>query len=225
MKRLSTTFSTLESFPFLTLGEFRETCYALVGSVEGVGGAQAIGWHVMELLQQGGVDVLRILKRIRVDGDDSNTHAEQDEGEIDEIDDPEALAPQLCSSLQVEVEYNIIRSTTYQVPVLYFFLRSIPPHGPQGIQAVYRYLVPSQLRTVLGSVGVMGGISIDYHPTLSVPVYFVHPCNTSDALRDVGDGLAPTTGSYLPLWLGLVGNSVSLHLPGELLAGTSRSKT
>lgn len=64
-----------------------------------------------------------------------------------------------------------------------------------------------------------------YHPTLGLPVYFVHPCNTSDALRDVGDGRVPTVESYLPLWLGLVGNCVNLHLPSELRAGTNGRKT
>lgn len=64
-----------------------------------------------------------------------------------------------------------------------------------------------------------------YHPTLGVPVHFVHPCNTGDALRDVGVGGVPTVESYLPLWLGLVGNCVNLHLPCELLARSNGIQT
>ena len=50
-------------------------------------------------------------------------------------------------------------SPTYQVPVLYFGLRS-HNHGPLGLDDVYQYVVPEQYRQELKSVGVMGGISM-----------------------------------------------------------------
>lgn len=58
------------------------------------------------------------------------------------------------------VDYHILLSPTYRVPVLYFFLRNLPVTGPKGIDAVYDYLVPHQFRSELRNVGVIGGISI-----------------------------------------------------------------
>jgi ubiquitin-like-conjugating enzyme ATG10 len=58
------------------------------------------------------------------------------------------------------VEYHILLSQTYRVPVLYFFLRNLPVMGPKGINAVYEFLVPHQFRSELRAVGVVGAISI-----------------------------------------------------------------
>ena len=46
-------------------------------------------------------------------------------------------------------EYNVLLSASYQVPVLYFILGKTPPDGPQGIEAVYHYLVPDQSMAAL----------------------------------------------------------------------------
>lgn len=59
------------------------------------------------------------------------------------------------------------------------------------------------------------------HPVSGIPTYFVHPCNTADALRDVANPKSmPDTSTYLLLWLGLVGGCVGLHVPKSLVAGT-----
>ncbi|KAL2368524.1 hypothetical protein RJ035_000882 [Blastomyces gilchristii] len=133
-----------------------------------------------------------------------------------------------CSS-KLQVEYNIMLSPTYQVPILYFFLHNINNNssdisakGPDSLlDVVYNCLVPAQHRSVLKDVGIMGGLSIGHHPLSGLPVYFVHPCNTPDALRDVaGNKEVVTTETYLLLWLGLVGNCVGLHVPSKLLIET-----
>lgn len=59
----------------------------------------------------------------------------------------------------LQIDYDIVLSPTYQVPVLYFGLRS-HSHGPLGLDEVYQYVVPEQYRQELKSVGVMGGISM-----------------------------------------------------------------
>ena len=57
------------------------------------------------------------------------------------------------------------------------------------------------------------------HPVSGIPTYFVHPCNTADALRDVADPKSmPNTNTYLLLWLGLVGGCVNLQVPRALVA-------
>jgi hypothetical protein len=51
-------------------------------------------------------------------------------------------------------------SPTYQVPVLWFVLTGLPRDGPQGIDAVYHYLVPTASHIAVKGVGVMGGLSV-----------------------------------------------------------------
>ncbi|CAI7633632.1 unnamed protein product [Penicillium bialowiezense] len=114
----------------------------------------------------------------------------------------------------LQVDYDILLSATYQVPVLYFGLRS-HNHGPLGLDEVYQYVVPEQYRQELKSVGVMGGISMGYHPDSGAPAFFVHPCNTADAMAHLADAKSVTPGSYLLIWLGLVGHCVNLHVPRE----------
>jgi hypothetical protein len=60
----------------------------------------------------------------------------------------------------LQVDYDILLSPTYRVPVLYFRLKWNHHNGPVGLDAVYQYVVPEQYRKGLQSVGVMGGISL-----------------------------------------------------------------
>lgn len=66
----------------------------------------------------------------------------------------------LVPSSTITVDFSIIMSPTYQVPVLWFVFTSLPRAGPQGINAVYQYLVPIAFEAQVEDVGVMGGISI-----------------------------------------------------------------
>lgn len=61
----------------------------------------------------------------------------------------------------LRVEYDIVLSPSYQVPVLYFTLRRGNSGGPVDRDTVYQYLVPEQYKKELMSVGVIGGISFD----------------------------------------------------------------
>ena len=58
------------------------------------------------------------------------------------------------------VEYHVIHSTSYQVPVLYFFLHNLPTQVPQNIDAVYEYIVPKLHHEALRGLGVLGGIGM-----------------------------------------------------------------
>lgn len=61
---------------------------------------------------------------------------------------------------RASVEYNILLSKTYRVPVLYLQLHGLLPDGPKGLDAIYHYLVPELLAPELQRTGVMGGISM-----------------------------------------------------------------
>lgn len=143
-------------------------------------------------------------------------------------------SPQQTSSI---VEYSIVLSPTYRVPVLHFTLRNLPsPLSPTSIDTVYRLLVPPDFRGSLESVGVMGSISMGVsgsyqvafrtskrltrvtqnHPFTDFPSFFVHPCNTADAMRELLRGRRVSPVEYLMIWLGLVGSCVGLHIPRDV---------
>ena len=60
-------------------------------------------------------------------------------------------------------------------------------------------------------------ISKQYHPISDLPAFFIHPCNTAEALQEVGlhEDVGPE--EYLLLWLGLIGTGMNLHVPSNLL--------
>lgn len=60
---------------------------------------------------------------------------------------------------QLQIDYEIVLSPTYQVPVLYLALQWHNHRAPVDLDLVYQYIVPEQYRKQLRSVGIMGGIS------------------------------------------------------------------
>ncbi|KAJ6137661.1 Atg10p [Penicillium samsonianum] len=200
------------TFPFLVQSEFEGACQDLADRCTS---AQNIGWSAIRLLTKPDGTGLRITKCVDVPSP-LEPPALEDLEESQEDEDPEALVrAKLQPSLQID--YDILLSPTYQVPVLYFSLRW-HNHGPLGLDEVYQYVVPERYRQELKNVGVMGGISMGYHPDSGAPAFFVHPCNTADAMANIADAQSVTPGSYLLIWLGLVGHCVNLHVPHELFA-------
>lgn len=57
-----------------------------------------------------------------------------------------------------------------------------------------------------------------HHPISDSPAFFIHPCNTPEALSVLANGVELVPEDYLILWLGLIGSAVSLHIPSKLLA-------
>ncbi|KAJ9201133.1 hypothetical protein DTO027B5_7711 [Paecilomyces variotii] len=223
----------LSDFPFLTPAEFDTACRVFVGRVHAFGSPEVLGWTSVRWqdrhhgpYQHNASSILKISKALApIDtSNEADPQRAEDELPTDQVeeDDNEALIRPAYRAPRIEIEYSIVRSPTYQVPVLYFTWRHAPPAGPRGIDAVYTYLVPDQYKDELQAVGVLGAISMGDHPETGTPAYFVHPCNTADALTQIADGKNLDPESYLLLWFGLVGNCVNLHLPRELLASDNR---
>lgn len=64
-------------------------------------------------------------------------------------------------SQTIPVEYHVLLSATYRVPVLYFqVLRSPEQSGADGVDQILEHIVPMQYRQQVGSVGVLGAISM-----------------------------------------------------------------
>ncbi|CAI7673494.1 unnamed protein product [Penicillium viridicatum] len=203
--------ASCSTFPFLAQSEFEGACQDLADRCTS---AQNICWPAIRLLTKPDGTSLRITKYVDVPNPLEVPALEHLEDSQDE--DPEALV-RAKSQPSLQIDYDILLSPTYQVPVLYFGLRW-HNHGPLGLDEVYQYVVPERYRQELKSVGVMGGISMGYHPDSGAPAFFVHPCNTADAMANIADAQSVTPGSYLLIWLGLVGHCVNLHVPRELFA-------
>ncbi|KAG0125749.1 hypothetical protein HOY82DRAFT_525046 [Tuber indicum] len=216
----------LHKFPFISEEEFAEGCVRLGERLERGGIGEAVLSHEM-----GGVYGLIMRRELVVcPGDYGNEHEDKDEkvqngGVIeaedgDDDDDDESLHPP--SPSRWKVEYQILLSKTYELPILYFNL--YPPSTlqiPASLQQVYENLTPTTTRDALKSVGVQGAISQTDHPVLGVPYYFVHPCNTAAAMsewqqrRDGGEDF--DAEKYLTVWIGVVGGAVGLFLPSECM--------
>lgn len=55
------------------------------------------------------------------------------------------------------------------------------------------------------------------HPISDRPSFFIHPCNTHEALLAVNESTSINAVEYLFLWLGVVGPFVGLYVPGQLV--------
>lgn len=54
------------------------------------------------------------------------------------------------------------------------------------------------------------------HPLNDFPSFFVHPCYTTEAMRELLGTQVKSPIEYLMIWLGLVGSCVGLHMPKDL---------
>lgn len=73
----------------------------------------------------------------------------------------EALRTQASTSTadHFTIEYNILLSSSYQVPVLYFIIRDASGNALMDLDQVHAILVPESFRTQVTDIGIIGGIS------------------------------------------------------------------
>lgn len=116
-------------------------------------------------------------------------------------------------SHQPYVTYEIHLHPTYRMPTLWFMLHDLPMgENSFNVDAVYRYLVPPEYKSRLRAAGVTGGISAAPHPITDVPAFFIHPCQTKEAMENFDCPIK----NYLMIWIGLVGGCVGLSIPPEM---------
>lgn len=116
----------------------------------------------------------------------------------------------------------MIHSPSYQVPVLYItFKDEAAGKRMPSVDEAYELLVPDAYRSQIEATGVVGALSMTDHPISSTPAYFVHPCQTAEAMEAVVGGRKTTPEEYLLMWLGMIGASVGLDVPVELAEAMS----
>ncbi|KAL2355097.1 autophagy-related protein Atg10 [Cryomyces antarcticus] len=213
----------VSAYPVLSPGEFKSACTALSewfgGCWRGLGGCRSV-----RLTEDHGRVCLRITKDTFTahgrghlgpppDSRDDETPGQGPASDGFEEFDEEALPTRTAVGPAAKVEYSIVLSPVYCVPVLYFTLSELPGECATAARDVYRHLVPETLARDVQSGGVMGGISMTDHPVTGLPAFFVHPCKTAEAMEQVRPDRDVKPEEYLLLWLGIVGASAGLHLP------------
>lgn len=96
---------------------------------------------------------------------------EEDEVEEDTLpslsdSDSECFIPPTCSNDaegKAFIHYDIVLSSTYSVPVLYFSIKDVEHRFPPTQHVLYKHIIiPNgyEEQTKEGSVGVLGGVSV-----------------------------------------------------------------
>lgn len=148
----------------------------------------------------------------------------KDECEADAEDDDEELLmlKSTTPSVRWRIMYDIIHSSSYQVPVVYLTVKS-PSTGYQAsVDDLYRVLVPSSYKSQMSSVGVMGALSMTEHPVTGTPALYVHPCRTQEAMMLLAERRKLEPKAYIMLWLGTVGAGIGLNVPVRLAQELAR---
>jgi ubiquitin-like-conjugating enzyme ATG10 len=96
------------------------------------------------------------------------------------------------STQSLYLEHHIVYSTTYQVPVLYFTV-SYSNSTPLSLEEIYQYIVPQSYQHV--------ALSQAEHPILSMPCWYIHPCDT----RILMSTLKFDKIDYIKSWLSVQG--------------------
>lgn len=115
----------------------------------------------------------------------------------------------------VHVEYHIVRSVSYQVPVLYF--NATFSNGQAlALEDVWQ-LLASEL--VCQDVDKWGLLTQQEHPYLGRPFYHIHPCHTAavmgkamQCVEGSEGGEGRTAGNYLITWLSTFAPVIGLEL-------------
>ncbi|OCK95381.1 uncharacterized protein K441DRAFT_557173 [Cenococcum geophilum 1.58] len=206
---------TIASFPLISALEFESACRKISERYQAGGHLQS-DWEHVRLAQgyEESTVYLSITRTIQGAGGKPESPV-KDNGELEAFEeiDEEALQLRVPANHGLMVEYDIVLSPTYQVPVLYFRIRDAGCALPPSIDTLYRYVIPKQFKSQVESFGIIGGITMTEHPVTNLPVFFVHPCNTAAALEASFHGREITSEQYMQLWIGTVGWHVGLRVP------------
>ncbi|KAK7532147.1 uncharacterized protein J3D65DRAFT_594805 [Phyllosticta citribraziliensis] len=201
---------SMVTFPHLSPDVFAEACRKLADCFNHHGHLQH-AWHSVKLTtDQEGQLGLQIVRRI-----DSPLHTTENAPALSsepDGSDEEAL-PYRPSNPQAKVEYSIYPSPSYRVPVLYIGIQDLDGSATTSIDRMGDLLIPPHYKSQMEKVGIIGAVSMTNHPVTDMAVFFVHPCNTAEALEAAASTFNPSPLEYLQLWFGVVGACVGLDFP------------
>lgn len=203
----------VSAFPYLTEDEFVKACEEVQDRLPD------------SALFAGESPCLRITRRLASACVADADHQEQLETHVEafEDDDEEAIVKQPQSETFVTVQYDVLLSPSYRVPVVY-----MTASPPLPVSHFFDLVVPHHFQDAMRETGVMGALSMTViayaaepasradlywqdHPNTGMPAYFVHPCRTADTVCATGTA-GVQIQDYMLVWLGIVGASVGLNV-------------
>jgi ubiquitin-like-conjugating enzyme ATG10 len=201
----------LSSFPQLAQSEFHEACNQLLRVYQERGIVGQADWTSVEGVLQHEIRYLKITTELSTSLNASASVADDGGAEEIEEDDEEVLSAP--SKSHASVDYDILLSPTYRVPVLYFYVSDALHRYPTTMTTLYDFLIPSQYKAQTENVGVIGGVTITDHPVTNRPVFFIHPCQTAQVMEASACAGDITAYEYLLIWIGALGKCVGLNVP------------
>ncbi len=202
----------LSSFPHLTSSEFEDGCNRLLKRFHRCSDTQ-IDWISLESIELHETRYLQITRNLtKEEYNPHSTSLEVEISEVEEHDDEEVLIRQAHKRSPI-INYDIILSPSYRVPVLYISISDPQHRFPPTMSTLYEHLVPRDFKAQTEAVGVIGGITTTDHPFSNRPVFFVHPCQTAEAMEASVAEKNITAEEYLMIWIGALGKCVGLEVP------------
>lgn len=110
----------------------------------------------------------------------------------------------------IAMEYHVVYSESYQVPVLYF--NAFHSNGKLlSLEEIWNSVPgPFQERVRLDGWST---ITQQEHPILGRPFFQLHPCHTADLMKQTQAMNTHSKSNYIITWLSSVGPVVGLNLP------------
>ncbi|CAH8541430.1 unnamed protein product [Heterobilharzia americana] len=113
------------------------------------------------------------------------------------------------------VEYRVVHSQSYQVPVLLIRFQT-----KSGRSLHHNKFWSENLRSSAFPISIdplpLSGLSEIEHPYLGVPFYQFHPCKTASLMSEVFSSTASQSidpVKYMIMWFSLIASPLGLHLP------------
>ena len=131
------------------------------------------------------------------------------------------------SGHEVLINFDIVHSPAYQVPVLYLTCRSVLPGATQPGKLltpdeIFETVIATDHKEQFRQSNALHAFSATDHPITNLPVCFVHPCRTAEAMESIA-GAEQSPVAYLIAWIGLIGQDVGLHVPVWLARSLNRN--
>ncbi|KAG0281101.1 E2-like conjugating enzyme atg10 [Linnemannia exigua] len=173
-----------------------------------------------------------------IPGDGDYDDGDGEEPGINSTQDPVIETSADITLDYLSVNYHIVFSPSYQVPVLYF--NAYRPDGAAiSLEDIYDSLVPEEWRGAIRNAGLNGGISQQDHPVLNTPYFYMHPCETvslmetilqnqngssnsivTGAKKDVGS-ITSVLENYIMTWLSFTGQAIGVSVPTDMVTASN----
>ncbi|KAJ2198859.1 E2-like conjugating enzyme atg10 [Coemansia sp. RSA 355] len=139
------------------------------------------------------------------------------DSDIEDVEDADpAHLDTVCPTLEYgRIEYHVVYSASWRVPVLYVRVHTNAGVEMDCTRVTDMLVTDSKVRGAMDAVEFGGALGIQDHPELNEPFMYLHPCHTATLLRAVAPahGVEIDQRNYISSWLSLTGAAVGLFLP------------